>query len=381
MKSVVQNPKPFSFFQKELPVLYVRVCHHPERCLIGSFLLYLVVAFASPVSVLAESYKVEKVSVGQEKVAPEAPAETAPESIRLKYAWPKDKSFQMKFSFSETTKRGKQKVGMNMNGTSTVSTENHEKGLKIKYTDTKIKSQFLGMGNVPFQKKLSKFLVGLGEMDVQYVIGENGDLLDVVNFDEYQKHIKDYLDGFIKEIPKSSGRIRILSMFNQLTSRQHLLGQFQKEWNKEVGQWIDAEMERGFVYEIVEEEEIPILPGTKVPFTYKYSYLGKIACVEGGAEKNCVELQMEAEADPKAMTKVMDKFLKEFEGKKSIPPTKRMSVNTTLSLITEPDTLLPHRSLFVKKIVTEGPDGNVSVKTEKNEGLYTYSGKPEENQN
>lgn len=292
-------------------------------------------------------------------------------AYNLRFAWPKNKTFKMDFLFEDITRRGGRKVSVKMNGTGKVSTKAHSKGLQVDYTDGKINTRIMGMGHSLYQKKLQEFLMKLGEIDSGYVIGSNGKILDVVNFGVFHKKIKGYFDSVFQDIPESPEKNKAFKLAKRMTSKDHLLTTFKREWHRDVEQWIGTRLTPKKRYQFEEIREVAQLNNAKVPFRVNFSYIGKTTCNVEELDERCVEIYIESVIDQESLEKVLEEFSKASDDKSLRIAAFRKIIS--LSIVTEPDTLLPHKTKWVSKTIQINEAGIRTRKTQKQEKTYWYN--------
>ena len=139
-----------------------------------------------------------------------------------------------------------------------------------------------------------------------------------------------------------------------LTSEAFLSARVGEEWGRVVGAWVGAELELGVPLTSSSLEAIPAFPGEQVEMDYSFEAKRFVPCTRGGVERRCVELELKSVPDPEAMKRVISTFMsramKDLGGDELGAAIRGMDIETGLTLITEPDGLLPHSFTWTKTI-------------------------------
>ncbi len=288
----------------------------------------------------------------------------------LRFNWPVNKTFQTRFNIENTTRSGNHRVVMILSGTSTISTKKHRRGVQVNFSNSKVTIKMLGVPQSPAQKKFYDFLEGVAEMDSGYVISRKGKLLDVVNLKQFQNEARTFFESLLAEIPDSPEKEQVLEMANQAISRKQLLSAFEEDWNRNVGQWVGLELVRRAVYAVEDSEIVPIFDNAKVPIKLRLSYIGRTSCETGELDEKCVELYVDSAVDEDGFSALMKKLAKKFGVKED--ELGGMSASSTLHLITEPGTLLPHRVSLNSRVFQQDPSGAITEKIDKHNQTFIY---------
>ncbi len=128
------------------------------------------------------------------------------------------------------------------------------------------------------------------------------------------------------------------------------LAEANEMWALAVGFWNGAELAFGKVLTRDSEGELPVAPGTTVKFQLRFSARRRVACA-GEPQPRCVELSLRSVPDPKALKPALERFVASLAPAGQSPPKglfEKVAVENELVLVTEPDTLLPHRLTWTK---------------------------------
>jgi hypothetical protein len=122
--------------------------------------------------------------------------------------------------------------------------------------------------------------------------------------------------------------------------------------------WAGADLELGEIYEFEEDTPLPMIPGAVVPMISRFSVERRIACIDGGTAQDCVSIRLVSEPEPAAAKRILAEFMQRLTPNSGLGGFgfEELQVRNEIVLITEPQTLLPHRLSISKQV-----DGRVSA--------------------
>lgn len=144
----------------------------------------------------------------------------------------------------------------------------------------------------------------------------------------------------------------------QITQEYFLSGLNRDAWQSLVGYWRGGRLDMGHEYRDSSREPTPLLPGETVLMNVRVQIKGEAPCERQGLGRRCVEIEVRSEPDRADVTRVVQAFLQ-----RTMPTTlgdmqMSMDMTQTMLLVTEPDTLIPHRFDIAKDMrVAVGPKG------------------------
>ncbi len=150
-------------------------------------------------------------------------------------------------------------------------------------------------------------------------------------------------------------------------------------WNLAVGFWIGAELDFGRAWEKEEEASVWLLPTLAVKSRVRIEARRRVPCSASERRARCVELTLHSEPDLAglaALTRAIVAKLSEVEG--SLPPgaIREVGLATDLTLVTEPETLVPHRVVWrraVRATVADEEEGARELEdVERTEWSWSY---------
>lgn len=169
-----------------------------------------------------------------------------------------------------------------------------------------------------------------------YRISDRGEFLGIENANALVKNIDREIAELMVKYPEAI-RVEMTNQLQQLFSLQQLRAVTRINWDKRVGFWIDKEMQPGKPYSLEREVKFPALGDTPIPVRTRFRVASQTTCERGGMSRRCVEIEMTN--IPAGMNwRALEKRLLGTEGK-----LDSMDMELKFRLLTEVDTLLPHR--------------------------------------
>lgn len=252
--------------------------------------------------------------------------------VSLRFAWPE--SGESKVTYTKVKKQtGKPEQKLVARYTSRAEKKGGEWRLSGSGTTWE--------GTAPFPPALVEEGMRASEQVVQVV---SGDLSQV------RLEGTEALDGVFQKmfaganVPEPQ-RQRIMEM-----ARTAMLAEANEMWTLGVGFWNGADLTLGKVQAGESEGELPVAPGTVVKFQLRFSARKRVPCA-GEKQPRCVELSLKSVPDPKSVKPALEKFVASLVPEGQTPPKglfEKVSIENDLVLVTEPETLVPHRLTFTK---------------------------------
>ena len=108
----------------------------------------------------------------------------------------------------------------------------------------------------------------------------------------------------------------------RMLSKEQLLAQMQDDWNRDVGQWRDAELEKGSVYTFEISSSVPLLGNTQIPAIGQYEYLGRANC--NALEKSMIDLLQFPEKSKALVRAGYHLVMEDFSVKRMVTDTEKL---------------------------------------------------------
>jgi hypothetical protein len=159
------------------------------------------------------------------------------------------------------------------------------------------------------------------------------------------------------------------------TSRQALERVAELDWELLVGAWADRALRPGRPEPRAFPGAVPLLPSVPALLDVEATLAGRVACEEGEAAAACVELVWRASPGPRARAAAVERLLGSREA--GAPPldVEGLQASAEARLVTEPDTLVPHR-LTVReelRLAVRQPGGDVEEVVDRSEDRYRFA--------
>jgi hypothetical protein len=135
-----------------------------------------------------------------------------------------------------------------------------------------------------------------------------------------------------------------------------LRGRLARNWKLTVGAWVDREMPLGATYAASAPEAVE--GGGTVRMRIAIRADGHVPCHPGAAERRCVRLHLRSEPDDTHVELLAPALLRELAPGQAIDPhamvVQGVAALTDVSVVTEPDTLIPHRVTVRRYLAIRG---------------------------
>jgi hypothetical protein len=294
------------------------------------------------------------------------------DTVSLNYKWEPGIIAKVYYKAVRTKQYEEKIEKREIKGSYTLSTKSHEKGLRLDVTDSKSK---VSSTNAEEENKLQEFMQKLTEKLPSCIIDSKGNLIEVVEIAKFRQDMLKELDSWLSESTSEEGE-KATQLVKTILSDQQLLSIMQKSWNRDVAQWIGAEFETGYVYDIEFSTPVAFLNNIQIPTKGRYEYLGKVKCRESDQTESCVELSFKSALDEKTMEVLMVKLFEKIG--KEPPEGFVVKIDTEVILTTEPQTLFPHKMMQtgITTIPIEGKS-TPAVLTDIREMYFTYNNEPQ----
>lgn len=219
----------------------------------------------------------------------------------------------------------------------------------------------------------------LGVLTPSYVVNTQGEFVELADV----ARMKAAVDSLFAPVLEQLGSLppQAKALFESILSEQTLTASAAQEWNAMVGTWVGADWEVGAVYEYDADEPSPVLPGLVLPMHYQFSAVERVPCTEDAEALECAELRMTSTPDPAAMREAVKKILGQMgatqDGGEVLSALESMEVETELTVVTNPATLLPYLVVQEKRVSVQVPTsateaGGTSGQYERRIARYHY---------
>jgi len=304
-------------------------------------------------------------------VAPSGPAAAAQETVSLSFAWPQD----LRGSVDYTAYRARESNGRSdevaISGRYDFVTSAVADGLLIRFenVETDVKSDGAGV-----EAMVKSFMTKAASTPPSYVVGRDGQFRRIEDVDVFRNAVLGGLDDAFADLPEQT-RAQISQVMAGILTREQMEAGIVSDWNMFVGAWLEAELDQGDLYELQYEQPVPMLGNASIPMRTTFLFAGRTACDENDAGQGCVILEMKSFVDSDRLSAALEAFLSRFPADGDKPKVEALRQDMTVRLVTEPDTLLPHRldsRRYTETRMTMNGETSVGSQVEEKRFVYRY---------
>ena len=276
-------------------------------------------------------------------------AEKKQESVALRFSWPE------KLPAEVTYRRTRTRTGKPTSVFSTSFTRTAEKqGGVLRIAERGLKWE----GDMPVPQELAEEARRASEALVQVVNADGGFVA---------------LEGVETLRPVFARMFASMKLPKEQAERATLMSErmmqveAQEMWMLGVGFWNGGELELGERYATQSEAEVPLVPGMTAKYELEFSAQRWVPCVAGQKEPRCVELTLRSVPEAAALPRITSALVTRLAGPEVKLPTEaiqQLAIVNELVLITEPNSLVPHRLVWTKSVSLAMKEGEQTRKLE-----------------
>ncbi|HZZ86592.1 MAG TPA: hypothetical protein VFE30_18845 [Anaeromyxobacteraceae bacterium] len=203
-------------------------------------------------------------------------------------------------------------------------------------------------------------------LQLNLAIGEK--LVQVVGRDGAYKRAEG-LDEAIAILRRAAGRET-----DGDKARESIRRQVRDDWEQTVGAWRGRRLSAGQVVKAEQEGALALLPSVVGTMEVEYLFRGRVPCEEGQAEARCVELARSVRPAKKSAREILAQVAAGLPAQQA-STLRAVEASSETVLVTEPDTLVPHRLLVRDQLslTVEAAEGAQRSVTERSEDSYHFA--------
>lgn len=135
------------------------------------------------------------------------------------------------------------------------------------------------------------------------------------------------------------------------------------QWNTLVGFWTGMRLPLGEVYETQRAQELAFFAGMEVTVVFRYRAVGRVPCSDADRAATCVELRLFSFPDPDTLRDLLRRTTRELGGAPDDREVElgELQVETSVRLVAEPATLVPHRLEILRRVQGTVPLGTGGI--------------------
>ncbi len=300
----------------------------------------------------------------------------AKDRIDLVFDWSENGESRFSTQSRNVDRRGTRE--MQMSGTMTMRPLGDE-GLLVstRVTDFKVTSSDQGEAKNNFMQDLMQQVTS---ETPDYVVSPDGEFIRVENLGAYYGRLE---QAMLKAMPEddTGSQDRAKTLIRNLFPEEALMAALQDGWNRQVENWAGGSYVVGESYRYETQYQMPALGEAAFPMSVSQKLEGRVPCHEQDQARSCVRLvqtsQVSGAAFDQAMQQYLNRVIKDAAGDKSKPPmiaVDGVEVVKTITLVTDPETLLPHEETESEiKTTRISVDGRKQTGKDVSETVTRYS--------
>ncbi len=288
-------------------------------------------------------------------LAPALSAQERPDSVLLRFGWPVGMTAIVEQEWTRVQDAGARRDSVTVRSSYRMRVLQHARGRLIVADSFRLE----GMSGLPrgaaSTPEADRLMSMLGNLQPSYVVSADGEFLELA---EVQK-MKAVVDTMLRSVmPDLSGMApEFRQLMERATSPEILTASAAEQWNAMAGTWVGADWEVGEWYGGDVEEELPLVPGMKLPMSFELGAKERLPCTERGTKDDCVRLEFYSAPDTGALRVFMAEFMKKLapELRDVAGVVQNMRVQNELEVVAEPGTLRPYYVSRTKRVLMHDP--------------------------
>jgi len=303
--------------------------------------------------------------------APVGGATAAQDSVSLNFAWPQDLRGSVEYASRRAREANGRSEQVEISGSYDFATSAVADGLLIRFENIRTEIDSDGVG---VEAMVKQFMTKAASTPPSYVVGHDGEFRRIEDLDAFREALLDGLDQAFADLPAQT-RAQLSQAMAAVLTREQLEQGIVSDWNISVGAWLDAELDRGDLYEVAYEQPVPMLGNAAIPMRTTFRFVGRAACREGDGDERCVILEMESFVDSERLADALEAFLSPSPADGPAPTVEAIRQDVSVRLVTEPGTLLPHRMdsrRYTETRMTMNGETSVGSQVEERRVVYRY---------
>lgn len=191
-----------------------------------------------------------------------------------------------------------------------------------------------------------------------YLVSADGDFVALDKPEAFQEAMRSALSPLL---PDGPGKAASLAALDKLLGIEVLSAAVRGDWDWLVGSWAGGEQAINLGEDYVAQTQ-GVAPLINQPIAYEthFKVTRRLPCDREGRSLECIELKASTRPDSAALKQAVAGIVAQLAPEAAAGMEKTLStldLLVELELITEPDTLVPHRSRLTKTTVLPGLQG------------------------
>ena len=273
-----------------------------------------------------------------------AAAVIAQDGLKFSFGWPADLSANVEFEASRTQVAGDRTANRSVAGTYQMSTARVSDGIRVSFDDFSVEPS---KSQNETQAKLQDFMASVGSFLPHFVVSPEGKLLRLEGVTELRRNAITAFDEVSIGLSDDL-RARLDRTLNTLISDVRLKASIQSYWQRDVGAWMGRNFVLGKTISQERTQPIGMLQNAQLPMKTSITVQSLRPCQDGMAADSCAVVNVISELKSGRLTPELAARVRQaISGAPADFQLDSVDLTSSLDLVTEPSTLLPH------KVVTE----------------------------
>ena len=298
----------------------------------------------------------------------------AQDSVSLTFQWPEQVQGRAQYVASRTKSALNRMTTLTVIGSHDFKAAPVSDGQLITFSNPK----FQVVSDTPadgIEARLRDLLLRAASTPPSYVISDTGAFVRLEGMAEFRANLLNGIDDLLVDV-SAEAQARVRRVLDTTITAPQLAENIVQNWNRDVGFWVGAELAHGETYEIEYSSVTPMFGDTQIPMKAKYRVVGPASCIEGRSGSDCIELELHSFVNSEKLADALQAFLQGMAaGSGSAFDVEEFQVETVIRLVTETDTLVPHRVSERKDsviVVGVGDERQETRELEEKRTVYSY---------
>jgi hypothetical protein len=291
--------------------------------------------------------------------------------IPLQFAWPDGLRATVHQTKSKTKEAGTQGAQTTQVAiTYPMAAARNDQGLAVTFGKLAFEDKLVA-AMTPAERAQFETMTQAGLPSVQ--VSPTGEFLGIHDLERFRSSLR----AAVRPM-NSNGDANLERVMEQFMSEPVLVALASNDWNLIVGNWAGSKLEPGATYRATSSAPFPLVAGVTITMVSRYSLVRSLPCTRAGITRDCVELEMNTAPDPADMAAAIKGLMKNVApgaaSKVQQLAVKDLEVRTSVRLVTERSTLVPHGYTYSRSLrMTVNADGKEQASAQEEQATVRYS--------
>jgi hypothetical protein len=293
----------------------------------------------------------------------------AEDSVQLRFAWPDTLVAQVQSQKSKFKQVDDQpRTGDNATSQYVLRVQRQGDAYVVSAGDVRMDTQRLA-AMTPEQRAVLEIAA---KAIPSYRVSAEGEFVGIDNLKGFQATMRSVMETRFANSPV---RDKLKPALDMVTSEAFLINLASSDWNWMVGSWAGFEnmLDIGDDYAVTTQQPVALV-NTQLTQHLRFKVARKLPCEREGVTRECIELQASLKPDEAQLRTLVTAFASRLSPENAAKVSRELGAlnqETTLELVTEPATLIPHR-YKLRKASTAAGDGKTFRQLEESVETFRY---------